>query len=287
MTEWKSWPSWRRLVAIARARSGGSAAAAGSLAAGSLAELVEGIGEYAPDAFPSAVREIVDELIVNRPVMAPIVTLANAVYLGIPLGPARLATELRLIERRMAASTGILAEVGAALVGDGVTVLTHGGSASVKGMLLRAAELRDFSVSCAATLPLGEGIELAADLANEGLRVEVVPDDQATEALPGVDLVVMGANAFGPDQVLNVAGSGEIVDEAAELGLPVYLVASVEKALPGPLFERAVAAAAGSGEFEPIPLSRVTSVVTEIGVLDPIAAGTLAAERRVASELAV
>ncbi len=285
MTEWKSWPSWRRLVAIARARSGGSAAAAGSLAAGSLADLVEGIGNYAPDAYPVAIREIADELLVNRPAMAPIVGLVNAVFLGLPLGPESLAGELRLIERRMAASTGLLAEVGAGLIKEGTNVLTHGGSVSVKGILLRASEDRQFSVSCAATLPLGEGIELAADLANEGLLVEVVPDDQVSEALPGVDLVVLGANAFGPERALNVAGSGEIVEEARSFGLPVYLAASVEKALPELLFERAAVSAQATGEFEPIPLAAATSIITEIGVLDPVAAGKLAADRRVASEL--
>ena len=165
MTEWKSWPSWRRLMAIARARSGGSAAAAGSLAAGSFADLVEGIGNYAPEAYPVAIREMADELLVSRPAMAPIVGLVNAVYLGLPLGPEGLADELRLIERRMAASTGLLAEVGAGLISEGTNILTHGASVSVKGMLLRASEDRFFSVSCAATLPLGEGIGRPASTA--------------------------------------------------------------------------------------------------------------------------
>jgi translation initiation factor 2B subunit (eIF-2B alpha/beta/delta family) len=152
-------------------------------------------------------------------------------------------------------------------------------------MLLRAAEQGRVSVSCAATMPEGEGIELAADLAAEGLRVEVVPDDQVVDALPGVDMVLMGTTAFGPENALTVDGSGVIVEDARGFGLPVFLVASVEKALPGPLFDRAVARATATGLYEAIPLGTVTSVVTETGLLEPAAAGKLAAERQVAPEL--
>jgi translation initiation factor 2B subunit (eIF-2B alpha/beta/delta family) len=285
VTEWKSWPSWRRLIAIARVRTSGSAAAAGSLAAGSLADLVEGVGNYAPEAYPDAIVEISDELLERQPAMAPIVGLVNTVYLGLGGGPESLAAELRRVQRRMATSAGLLAEIGAALVGEDAAVLTHGGSASVKGMLLRAAAERRISVSCATSLPEGAGIELAADLAAEGLRVEVVPDDQVPEALPGVDMVIFGAAAFGPDYSLAVTGSPSIVIEAQDLGLPVYLVASVEKALPQPLFDRAVVAAAATRQFEPVALGTLTSVVTEVGILDPLGAGKLAAERRVAPRL--
>lgn len=285
MTDWRSWSSWRRLVAIARVHTSGSATAAGGLAAESLAELVDGIGEYAPDDYPGAIREIADELLERQPAMAPLVAIVNAVYLLLPEGPQSLSAELRAMARRMATSAGLIAEVGAGLIGDGAAVLTHGGSASVKGMLLRAAEDRAISVSCTVTLPDGEGIELAADLAAEGLRVEVVPDDQVPDTLPGVDLVVFGTTGFGAEQALTVAGSAEMVEEAAAWECPVYVVASVEKALPGALFDRAMRACAGKGDYEPILLSMITALVTEVGVLDPVAAGQLAAERRIAPEL--
>jgi translation initiation factor 2B subunit (eIF-2B alpha/beta/delta family) len=217
--------------------------------------------------------------------MAPIVGIVNAVYLGLADGPRAVSGELRSMADRMATSSGLLAEVGAGLIAPGATVLTHGGSASVKGMLLRAAGSRPISVACAVTLPDGEGIELAADLAAEGLRVEVVPDDQVAEALPGVDLVVSGTTAFGPDQALTVTGSAEIIDAARAIELPVFIVASVEKALPELLFDRAVSAGTAEEDYEPIALASISGMVTEAGVLDPLAAGKLAAERRVAPEL--
>jgi len=285
VTEWKSWPSWRRLVALGRVHTAGSATAAGGLAARALAELVEGIGAYAPEAYPDAVREMAEELLARQPAMAPIVGIVNTVFLELSAGPDEMSRELRAMAQRMATSSGLLAEVGAGVVEEGMSILTHGGSASVKGMLMRAAQDRSISVACAVTLPAGEGVELAADLAAEGLRVEVVPDDQVAEALPGVDLAVSGTTAFGPDQALTVTGSAEIVDQAAEWDLPVYLVASVEKALPGILFDRALRAGIATGDYEPISLAALAGIVTEAGVLDPQAAGKLAAERRVASEL--
>ncbi|MBM3696248.1 MAG: hypothetical protein FJW79_09990, partial [Actinobacteria bacterium] len=104
MTEWVQWPAWRRLVAIARAPVGRSAAATGALAAASLAELVEGLEEYAPEAYPQAVRTIAEELVERCAAVAPLLSLVNTVHLNLEAGPAALAGELRRVERRMAAS---------------------------------------------------------------------------------------------------------------------------------------------------------------------------------------
>ena len=279
VTEWTQWPSWRRLAAIARAPLSGPAAATGSLAAGSLADLLEALEEYSPHGYPGAVREIADLLLERQTAIAPLVGLVNTVYLGLDQPPAALAAELRDVERRMATSAGLLAVVGAALIENDAIVLTHGESGSVQSVLARAARDRHFLVSCLATMPLEEGIELAADLAAAGLAVEVVPDDQIIEVVSGVDLVVVGANAFGADRIMNTVGWVDLADEAHDAGIPLYVVASVEKALPDPLFARAVGA--GIGRFEAVGLDRVTAVVTEMGIFDPWAAGKLASEREV------
>jgi translation initiation factor 2B subunit (eIF-2B alpha/beta/delta family) len=285
MTEWTQWPSWRRLIAIARAPVARSAAATGALAAASLAELVEGLEEYAPEAYPGALRSIADELLDHCAAVAPLLSLVNTVYLTLDGGPEALSAELRRVERRMAASAGILARVGAALIEEGGIVLTHGGSGSVQALLVYAAESRRFFVSCVATLPEGEGIELAADLAAAGLAVEVTPDDQVSEILPDIDLVVVGADAIGPRRVMSSAGTADLAAEARPLGVPFYVLASVDKVLPAPLFERAVAAGRVGGRYEATDLNLVTAVVTEQGVLDPREAGGLAEDREVSPAL--
>jgi translation initiation factor 2B subunit (eIF-2B alpha/beta/delta family) len=286
MMEWRDWPSWRRLNAIARLPVGG-AAAAGGLAAGSMAEFVEMIAAYAPGAYPTAVREVAEELLDRQPAIAPLVGLVNTVFLSLEKGPDGLVEDLRDLERRIATSTGLLSEVGASLVEPGSGVLTFGGSGSVKGVLTAVARTKRVFVSCAATMPDGEGVEMAADLAAVGLPVELIPDDEVAEALHDHDMVLMGAAAVGPDAVLNIVGSAALAKEARNVGISFYLVASVEKALPAPLFSRAARAGAREGRYEPIPMRDVTAVVTEFGILDPRAAGSLAAERTVAPELTV
>lgn len=285
MTEWTQWPAWRRLVAIARAPVGRSAAATGALAAGSLAELIEGLEEYAPEAYPGAVRAVADELLDRCAAVAPLVSLVNTVYLALEDGPEALAGQLRVVERRMAASSGILARVGAPLIEEGGIVLTHGGSGSVQALLVHTAESRRFFVSCVATLPEGEGIELAADLAAAGLAVEVTPDDQVSEILPDIDLVVVGADALGPRRLMSSAGTAALAAEARPLGVPFYVLASVDKVLPAPLFERAVVAGRLDGRYEATDLALVTAVVTELGVLDPREAAGLAEDREVSPAL--
>jgi translation initiation factor 2B subunit (eIF-2B alpha/beta/delta family) len=284
MVEWRDWPSWRRLNAIARLPVGG-AAAAGGLAAGSMAEFIETLMEYTPTSYPAAVHNVAEDLAARQPAIAPIVGMVNAVFLHLEDGPVALAALLRDMERRITMSESLLGEVGSGLVEKGAGVLTFGASGSVRAVLTSAGVSRHIFVSCATTLPDGEGVEMAADLAAAGVPVELIPDDEIGEVLLGCDLVLLGTSAIGPDAAMNIAGSALLTKEALELLVPLYLVASVEKVLPGPLFDRAVGAGALSGRYEPIPLSNLTAVVTEFGVLNASAAGGLAAELEVAPEL--
>ncbi len=283
-TDWRNWSSWRRVNAIGLLPIGG-AAAAGGLASGSLAEFVETLALYAPGAYPGPVRALAEDLLRRQPAIAPIVGLVNTVLLHLHEGPERLASELRDLEQRITTSERLLGEAGAALIEDGAAVLTYGGSGSVRAVLMEAADTRRIFVSCAATMPMAEGVEMAADLAGAGLAVDLVPDEEVPDVLIDHDLMLMGVSALGPQAVMNIAGSAEIVEEAGASGIPVYLVASVEKALPGMLFDRAVAAGTAEGYYEPIPLEAISLVVTEFGVLDPRAAGALAAQRTVADPL--
>jgi translation initiation factor 2B subunit (eIF-2B alpha/beta/delta family) len=255
------------------------------LVAESLADLIESIGKFASEAFPGAISEIARELLERQAAIAPIVTIVNTVFLHERSDPEELAAEVRAVGERMAMSASVLSRVGAALVTEGSSVLTVGGSGSVRDLLTLAGDTRSFSVVCAATMPFGEGLELAADLAAAGLVVEVIPDDQVLDAVPGVDLAVVGAAALGPYASMNAVGTLRIAERAAMFGVPVYTVASIEKALPAALFQRAVAAGSEAGQFEPIPLALSTAVVTEMGILEPRAAGRLAEERSVAPAL--
>ena len=282
--EWRDWPSWRRLNAIARLPVGG-ATAAGGMAAGAMAEFVETLSEYSPESYPVAVRNVAEDLIRRQPAIAPIVGMVNAVFLHLDDGPTSLAALMRDMERRITRSSTLLSDVGASLVEAGAGVLTFGGSGSVRAVLTEAGRSRAFFVSCATTLPDGEGVEMAADLAAAGVSVELIPDDEIDEVMLGCDLVLMGTSAIGPDTAMNISGSAKVTRQAKEMAVPLYLVSSVEKALPGPLFDKAIDVGVREGRYEQIQLSDLTAVITEFGILNPEAAGLLAAELEVAPQL--
>jgi hypothetical protein len=90
----------------------------------------------------------------------------------------------------------------------------------------------------------------------------------AGEPRPLVGLV--GADAIGPEALLNAAGTGELATR-----LPTLVVATALKLLPAEPFARL----AGPG-FETVPLGAVTAVVVGPQVLSPAEAGRLAATMR-------
>jgi len=96
---------------------------------------------------------------------------------------------------------------------------------------------------------------------------------------------LLGANALGPESAVNVVGTGAITKEAFNLGVKSLLLVSADKALPGPLFERAAAVATASPILELVSLSSLGSIVTEQGVLNAEAVRRLAENKPVAPEL--
>jgi translation initiation factor 2B subunit (eIF-2B alpha/beta/delta family) len=178
----------------------------------------------------------------------------------------------------------ILGVMGAAFVPDGGSVMVHGTSSTVRRTLVEAAASKRFRVT-SGTGAAGAGRVFAADLADAGIQVEIVPDDLLVDSLYGVDILVTGASAFGSEALINTSGTDLLVKEGANLDVRVLLIAAADKALPDPLFARAASAAVASDDYEVIALSHFESIVTELGVLDAAAAGRLAQQRDVAAEL--
>jgi len=283
VTGWQDWPARRRLDALTSAPHGGEAEN-GSLIAAELAVFVERIDANAPEAFPEAIDTVVRSIVARRPTSAPLLTLANAVFLTLDRGPETVIAEVRSVAERLRTSVGILATMGAAFIPDGGSVLAHGTSSSVRRLLERASVDKKFRVMCGPGWD-GGGRLFASDLADAGISVELVDQDLVVDSLLGVDLIVTGASAFGPETMINTVGTDVLVREAAGVDLRALLVTSADKALPARLFDRA-AAAAGLEDLEVVPLVYFEAIVTELGVLDPAAAGRLAERREVAPQLA-
>lgn len=284
MTEWREWSAWRQ-VGAAAVDEVGSAATVGTSAARAVAELALNIADHAPEAFPEPIIDAVELLISHHSVMAPIANLRNVVYLALPGGPLQVAAAATDLADRLEASTRLIGKAGADLIAEGSTVLIHSASSSVRSVLEEAKSRVGFNVCCTEAMPIGEGIEMAADLTAIGFDVEVLEDEVAIELLPGMDLVLAGADAIGPGSAINKTGTAALARRARAIGIPFYIVASAEKALPAPLFDRAVLRRGRESLAEVISLDWFTAVVSDAGVLAPDEAVELAAGRPVADQL--
>ena len=289
MTQWRQWQTWKQLTAVADDRLS-SATTLGGRSAHAVGALLAGVTHYDPDAFPAAVLDAVDFLAASHPTVAPVANLQNAVSLAADDGPD--AVELLTLEtvRRLEQTMGQVARQGAALIAPGATVMVHSSSSSVRAVLDLAFKDRDFRVVCTEALPMGEGRELASELAEAGFEVELLADDEAIELIAGMDLLLVGADAIGPGRAINKVGTCALAEAASDYSVPVHIVASEDNVLPQELFERAIRLSAASGPgvgglAEVVPLSWFTSVVTENGSLAPGELSRLATERPVARRL--
>ncbi len=202
-----------RIAAIASDRRSGAA------------ELALRAAEALSLAHPDEIAEAAQAVVRAQPAMASVYNAAQAA----------LAGDLAAFTGRLRRSPAIIAQRAAGLV-RGRTVLTHSRSSTV----LRALrEGRPARVICTESLPGGEGRDTAAELGGE-----VVPDKQVLAVLANVDIVVVGADAVTPEDVVNKVGTAQLALAARERGVPAYVLCGSDKFVPagwkadlGDLFE--------------------------------------------------
>ena len=165
-----------------------------------------------------------------------------------------------LLDARTRASRSI-----ATLLGDrlkGATVITHSNSATVREAVPHAPPDR---ILCTVSRPLEEGRTLAARLAEGGLPVELVEDDEAPRRMSSADLLLLGADTVFRDGTLcNKVGTRMLAQAAAEAGVPVVVACEVIKLAPTD-----PPAALGTDLFDLTPPSLLTEFVTEEGPFAP------------------
>lgn len=212
------------------------------------------------------------------------------------------AEAVRIHEEQRAADAR-MGELGAALIGDGATVLTHcntgalatGGIGTALGVVKtahwRGARLR---VLVDETRPLLQGARLTAwELGREGVPHEIIVDAAAAGLIARgrVQAVVVGADRVAANgDVANKVGTYGLALAADAHGVPFYVVAPASTIDPDTangtgieIEERdeeevltlagARVAPAGSAArnpaFDVTPARLVTAIVTERGVLRP------------------
>ena len=153
-----------------------------------------------------------------------------------------------------------------ALAGGGARqLLTLSYSSAVSHTLQAVGVEGDLEVVCAESLPAGEGVRLRAELQAAGVRTQLVLDAELTTYLPSADAVIVGADAIAAREWTNKAGTFGLAAAAWFCGVPVYVVASRDKAQPDALAGRVPL----PRTFERIPVSLATLFLTDAGAVPP------------------
>jgi translation initiation factor 2B subunit (eIF-2B alpha/beta/delta family) len=163
-------------------------------------------------------------------------------------------------------------------------VVTCSKSRPVEATLRLAAEQHELLVSCAESRPAKEGRDLARALAEAGIQVDLYNDAAICAVIESADAVLVGADAMSSSSFINKVGTGAVCAVATAVGTPAYVLTGREKILPDDVFSALTLRPGGPHEvwrdpvagvqvrnpyFEQLPLSWVSSVVTETGVLQP------------------
>ncbi len=216
------------------------------------------------DAIVAAGRNLVQ----GQPIMVACLRLVDAVLRGLDTdgveGARRAAAEMA--ERLDAERTAIIAAVRGAVPPHG-TVLTVSASSNVLSALCALPAIR---VLCAASEPGGEGRTAVDTLRTHGIDATVIPDGVVAQQSTRADAIAFGADAIGPDALLNKTGTLAAALGARSNGRPTLCVAGTTKLVDAnvwlslqPIAERLKLE--GVPVFEEVPASLVTTFITEDG----------------------
>jgi len=239
------------------------------------ARLLGECSQYAPDDLP----EIAAALIAAQPATGSVYNLVK-----LALRSPDVAVACQEFLESMERSAARVAEITAALVSDGATVMTHSFSSTILTALREASHGgKRFSVICPESRPICEGIAMAASLGMSGIAASLIADSAIHRMLSEARLVLVGADAVSPRGIFNKTGTALLALSARELGVPVYVLCSSCKFLPRfyepppetlkdprELLEHDVPhVTVVNYHFDMTPLDYVSGIVTEAGVLTP------------------
>ncbi len=174
--------------------------------------------------------EMADVLLQARRDMAPIINLALELKRHGNSSTPREIAEAFLHEHKRSFAKCVR-EI--ALIVSGVrTVMTFSRSSTVLAGLLQAKHAGgNFKVVLTEARPGLEGITLARELSSARLPVVVGPDASMAAFLEEADLVLVGADAVGPDVFFNKTGTLALARLCSAGNIPFYVCATRDKML--------------------------------------------------------
>ena len=164
-------------------------------------------------------------------------------------------------------------------IGDKLSIMTLSYSSNVFNVLI---EVRDFiqEVLVLESRPGGEGLIMAKQLRNEGVKVKPIPDACMHTFINSTDLIVVGADMITADAcVINKVGTFMLAKIANEQGVPFMVISESYKIHPsieceGLNLMKKRYFLEGFGEieyqvFDTTPAGLIDSILTEFGGYKP------------------
>lgn len=180
-----------------------------------------------------------------------------------PYAVARIVVDeaTALVQRRDRAKASIAVQLRERL--QDALVLTHSASATVREALVHAEPAL---VTCTVTRPHEEGRRFAEELADEGVPVELVEDEEAPEVLRSCSMLLLGADTvFRDGSIVNRAGSRRLAEIAHELHVPTVVAAETLKLAPVPASQARGLDGEAGALFEIVEARLIHEVVTDDG----------------------
>jgi methylthioribose-1-phosphate isomerase len=296
----------RLIVAISRLEIRG-APALGVAGGMGVALAAERCREATRDAFLREVENAAARIAATRPTAVNLSwgvsrVLARVREAADPAEARRIAVEEAVTMAEEDRETCMrIGDNGIALVPDGATILTHCNAGALActewgtalGVVRSAARAgKRVKVIACETRPLFQGSRLTAwELSRDGIEVTVIPDGSAAYLMRKgeIDLVLVGADRITRDAVFNKIGTYMHAICARHHGIPFYVAAprstfdlrSGEEGVTIEERDRSEVSRCGGRTlvpdgarvknlaFDATPLSLVSAIITEEGVLRP------------------
>lgn len=183
---------------------------------------------------------------------------------------------------------GRIAEFGAKRIPDGAHILIHCHSTTLISILERAHDMgKEFSVTCTETRPLFQGRMSAKELGDYGIDTTLIVDSAVASVMPGMDIVLVGADAVtSSGDLVNKIGTLAIAHIAASNDVKFYSAAELYKYDPltrwggtEEIEERDPSEVANPSDFKKVriknpafditPAKYISAYITEIGIIPP------------------
>ncbi len=174
--------------------------------------------------------EIAEGLLSARPDMASVINLALEIKKHAGVASASEITWAFLHEHRKAFARAV--NETSRLIENGAKLLTYSRSSTILASLLEAkSKGKSFQVYLTESRPGMEGLTLARELSAVGIRVVLGADSALAGFVGECDMVVLGADAVGPEYFYNKTGTLGLGLVARAMGRPFYLSVSRDKLL--------------------------------------------------------